>query len=42
VPPANITSYIPALGQSAYASLIAEAQRNLLYVKTLMTPRTLV
>ena len=34
VPPANITSYIPALGQSAYASLIAEAQRNLLYVKT--------
>jgi conjugal transfer/type IV secretion protein DotA/TraY len=33
VPPANITSYIPALGQSAYAALIAEAQRNL-YVKS--------
>jgi conjugal transfer/type IV secretion protein DotA/TraY len=34
VPPAHITSYIPALGHSAYAPLIAEAQRNLLYVRS--------
>ncbi|MFJ7440814.1 DotA/TraY family protein [Methylorubrum thiocyanatum] len=32
VPPANINSYIPYFGHSAYAPLVAEAQRNLTYV----------
>ncbi len=32
VPPANINSYIPYFGHSAYAPLAEEAQRNLTYV----------
>ncbi len=32
VPPANINTYIPYFGHSAYAPLAAEAQRNLSYV----------